>query len=60
MSVVRSPPWTITEEDQLRKLAISGKMPEQIATALKRSVPAIRKRASKLKVTLALLRSATK
>jgi hypothetical protein len=51
--VVGSLPWTPEENDLLRELALSGKHAAAIAGQMKRSEPAIRKRAVRLNLTLA-------
>lgn len=45
-------PWTIVEDDKLRRLVADGKSVEDIARTIKRTPSAIKKRASKLKLTL--------
>jgi hypothetical protein len=53
MSVVASRPWTAHEDMFLRQLAAAGKYAAAMATEMKRSEAAIRKRASRLHVKLA-------
>ena len=57
MIIVASPAWTFTDDDRLRKLAISGRSADEIALELKRSVSAIRARAHRLGVSLKLRRT---
>ena len=37
-------PWTLTDDDMLRKLLVSGMKPRQIAQKMKRSIGAIHSR----------------
>jgi hypothetical protein len=48
-----SRPWTAHEDMFLRQLAAAGKFAPAIAAEMRRSESAIRKRATKLKITLA-------
>jgi hypothetical protein len=56
MSVVASRPWTAREDMFLRQLAAAGTFAARIAVEMNRSEPAIRKRAMRLKITLAKVR----
>lgn len=47
--LVASPPWTMNEEQRLRRLADAGKGPSEIAHHLGRSVSAVRNRLYKLR-----------
>jgi len=51
-SLVRSPPWT-PEEDERRKLALTGTSVAAMAKQMKRSTAAVRNRAYRLKVVVA-------
>jgi hypothetical protein len=50
-------PWTPTEDDQLRAMAVAGKSVFLIAARHKRSVAAIKARAAVLGVSLASMRT---
>jgi hypothetical protein len=56
MGVVASPPWTPADDGRLRELAAAGKSVATIAEQLKRSISAVRKRASKIGISVAKLR----
>jgi hypothetical protein len=45
-------PWTITDDDLLRKMATSGESPAAIALRLKRTEDAVRSRAFRLRISL--------
>jgi hypothetical protein len=45
-------PWTLADDDKLRKSAIAGTDPKVIAVQLKRTEDAIRARAARLKVII--------
>jgi len=51
--VVGSAPWTPEEDKRLRELALSGTSVATMAKQMKRSIPAVRNRASRLKIVLA-------
>jgi DNA-binding NarL/FixJ family response regulator len=53
MSVLGARPWTSHEDIVLQRLAAAGKYAAAIAKQMKRSESAIRKRAMRLKITLA-------
>jgi hypothetical protein len=48
-----SRPWTSDDDQRLRELAASGTAAEEMARLLNRSPPAVRTRASVLKIRLA-------
>jgi hypothetical protein len=50
-------PWTITEDDLLRKMATSGESPVAIALRLKRTESAVRNRAFRLRIPLTGLKA---
>ncbi len=50
-------PWTAEEDDQLRKLALSGLSLLEIAARMERHKSSVRTRAVKMKIAIALARS---
>lgn len=57
MGVVASPPWTPEDDRRLRELAAAGKSVATIAEQLKRSISAVRNRASRIGISVARLRT---
>ena len=56
----RGPAWTPEETGLLRSMAAAGESPTAIATLIKRTPDAVRKRAQLLKINLARLPSGLK
>jgi hypothetical protein len=52
MTATPSPPWTPTEDEELRALILGAKSVEAIAKKLNRTPLAVRRRASMLKLPL--------
>jgi hypothetical protein len=50
-------PWTAEENDQLRKLALSGLSLLEIAARMERHKSSVRTRAGKMQIAIALARS---
>jgi hypothetical protein len=48
--------WTPEEDERLRKMAIAGKRPHEIAAALNRSRAAVQSRADKFGISLKLVK----
>ncbi len=50
--IVASPTWTLSEDDELRALALSGATVPEIASKMRRSPSAIRHRALRMKIVV--------